>query len=377
MSYDVAVVGLGSVGSAVLYEIARAGRSVIGIDQADPPHDQGSHHGTVKAYRRCYYEHPDYVPLLDASLACWREVEDAAGEVLLETTGGLYIGAPESELVAGSCMSAQRHNLEHSMFDHAALRDRFPQFELPSTMVGFFEPDAGMVYCERAVRAYRRLAAGGGAEQRINTHVIGWRDDGNDVVVKTDSGEIRAASVVLCAGPWMGSLLHEHGIRIEATRQISSWFAPAGQTMCRPDVMPLWGVEIGTDFYYGFPMHDDAIGMKVGRHRPDARSDINDLDRAIRQGDGDDNAAFVAAHVPAASDRVVAQQVCPYAMSDDAHFIVDRLPASPRVFIIAGMSGHGFKFVSVLGRLVAQHVCDGAIDPSIEFLSLSRFDRRA
>src|SRR5688572_15949316 len=224
--FDVIVVGVGAMGSAACAELARRGARLLGLEQFDIPNARGSSHGMSRMIRLCYYEHPDYVPLLKRAYELWRRLEDESGRELLHVTGGVYIGRDGSGLVAGSHESARRHRLEHEFLEPGQLTARFPQFRLPDDYVGLYEPRAGWLEPENVVSAFAEMAMRRGARLVAHEHVRAWSADSKSVVVKTDAAEYRAAQLVFCGGPWTGALLHDLGVPLVVTRQVMHWLWP-------------------------------------------------------------------------------------------------------------------------------------------------------
>src|SRR4051794_29877530 len=200
--YDIIVVGVGAMGSAACWQMARRGVRVLGIEQFDIPHALGSSHGMSRMIRLAYYEHPDYVPLLRRAYELWDELEQQSGQKLLHITGGLYVGEPDGELVGRAAEAARRHRLEHELLTNEMLAARFPQFKVPASYQALYEPRAGFLLPERVVGAYARLAMQFGATIHGREAVREWSADSSGAVLRTDRGEYRAAHLLFCAGPW-------------------------------------------------------------------------------------------------------------------------------------------------------------------------------
>src|SRR5216683_4263849 len=198
-SFDVAIIGLGVMGSAALAALARRGRRVVGIDRFAPGHDRGSSHGTTRVIRLGYFEHPSYVPLLRAAYPLWRELEARSGQSLLSVTGILEIGAPTSDLVAGTLRSSRQHGLAHEILDASNLMRRFPAFRLPGDFIGVFQPDGGFVRAEPTVAALQTLAREAGAQLRTEERVLAVEPYRDGVRVQTPHGDILAGCAVVAA----------------------------------------------------------------------------------------------------------------------------------------------------------------------------------
>src|SRR6516165_12529501 len=203
---DVVVVGLGAIGSAVCAQLAARGASVMGIDQYDPPHPYGSTHGETRMTRLAVGEGAEYVPLVRRSHKLWREIEAQTGTRLLAQPGGLIMSRSGSWFFEGTRELARRFEIEHEELPPAELRERFPMFAVDETTEGYYEPAAGFVRPEDAVRAQLELARRGGAELRRGERVLDWSASGAGVSLVTDAATYVCEQLVLCAGPWLPGL---------------------------------------------------------------------------------------------------------------------------------------------------------------------------
>src|ERR1700730_1905653 len=200
MTYDLIVIGVGGMGGATVYHAARRGLCVLGLEQFDIPHAQGSSHGINRLLRLAYYEHPSYVPLLRRAYELWRELENRVGERLLIITGSIDAGRAESRTVQGSLLSCKQHHLPHELLDAAALRARFPGYQLAADMVGVYQADGGFLLCKECVVAHVMAAQALGAEVHARERVIEWRSDDQGVSVTTTGGTYRGRKLVLTPG---------------------------------------------------------------------------------------------------------------------------------------------------------------------------------
>mgnify|MGYP002863911104 FL=1 len=374
--YDVIVVGVGAMGSAACSHLARRGARVLGLERDTIPTVRGSSHGQSRMIRCAYYEHPDYVPLLLRSWELWEELNETSGRTCLVPTGGLYAGPAGCELVEASIEAARLHGLDHERLDHAAMRERFPQFELPEHFTGMYEPKAGFLVPEWCIEAHVDAARRHGADVREGVAVRDWSVEDDSVVVTTTDGDFRAAHLVLCAGAWMPSLANI-APRFVPTRQPLVWVRPTEPDSLALGTLPCWAVDRAEGgLHYGFPMRSGLPGpdgFKLAVHAAGPPIDP-EADRDPRPGDEDDSLAFIDAHLPAARGPVEAVGICMYTNTDDEHFIIDRHPEYPQVTVAGGFSGHGFKMASVVGEIVADLALDGRTDHPIGFLGLHRFD---
>jgi sarcosine oxidase len=373
-AFDIAVIGLGVMGSAALAALARRGCRVVGIDRFALGHDRGSSHGTTRVIRLGYFEHPSYVPLLRAAYALWRELEARSGQSLLRITGIVEIGAPESDLVAGTLQSSRLHGLPHEILDAPSLMERFPAFRVPDDFVGVFQPDGGIVRAERAIEALQELASCSGAELMRKQRVLAIEPRRDGVRVTTECGEVLAGCAVVAAGPWVKSLLPKLPAPIRVTRQVVSWFEPADRARAAfaAERFPVFLLQNPDGVFYGFPA--DANGVKIAKHHHlDEAVDPDHHDRVVSAADEATIRDMLKAHLPEADGRPVAAQTCLYTMTPDSDFIVDRLPGCPEIIVAAPCSGHGFKFAPVIGEILADLAIAGRTGHDISRFSLKRF----
>ncbi len=395
MPHDVIILGLGSMGSAAACELARRGVRVLGLEQFSIPHTQGSHGGFSRMIRLAYFEHPDYVALLRRSYERWAELEAESGQRLLHITGGIYLGRPDSELINGSLHAAREHRLPHESLTRHELTQRFPQFHLPDDMVGVYENQAGFLLPEVVVSTYAQLAMQHGAELHAHEPAIDWRADSRGVTVRTAEAEYHAEKLIITAGPWAPKLLRHLGVKMKVTRQTLAWYWPRKPQPFRLDDFPVWAIDDsrqgnpGAEYrglLYGFPLMPTGIGVpgfKAALHFPGEAFDPDSPDRSPRDGDDASVRRMLEQYIPDAPGLLLGRRVCLYTNSPDGHFIVDRHPPFPsgnlgaeRVTIACGFSGHGFKFVSVMGEVLADMATIGRTANPVEFLSLSRFRPR-
>ncbi len=370
---DVAIVGLGAMGGAAAWELARRGARVVGFDARSIPNAASSHHGGSRVIRLAYAEHPDYVPLLRRAFARWQELERALGETVLHLVGGLYMGPADGPFVSGVRRAVETHGLAHERLDAEAIRRRYPPFAVPDDTVGVLERQAGALMCERIVAGQARLAIAAGAELHGHAPVIGWRVEPDRVVLETAVGRFEADRLILAAGPWTGRLLADLGLPLTTTRQVVGWFQPRRPTRFTPAAMPVWGLESPAGgFVYGFPQLPDRPGVKVAHHVVGRPVDPDAMARDVAPEERADFAAAVGRALPDAAGSVLSMSACLYTNTPDGHFVVDRHPRHERVLIAAGFSGHGFKFASVLGEALADLCTHGRTDLPIGFLGLDR-----
>ena len=377
-TYDVIVVGLGAMRSAAASHLARRGRRVLGLERFTPAHDRGSSHGNSRIIRQAYFEDPAYVPLVLRSYELWREVERATGAELLTITGALMIGAPGTEAVEGSLRSAEQWGLDHEILDAADLARRFPAFAPDPGNVAVHEPAAGVLRPERAVTALLRLAAEAGAELRFSEPVMSWEAGpaGEGVSVTTASEVLRADRLVVCPGAWAADVLSDLAVPLAVERHVQFWFEPdGGVDAFVPGRFPVWLWDDGGDrMFYGLPAVDGpGGGVKAAWHRVGERCHPDALDRTVSAAEVDELAATLRRRVPSLPGRFLRAVPCMYTDTPDEHFVVGYHPRHPQVVVACGFCGHGFKFASVVGEIVADLVIDGATAHPIGLFDPGRF----
>ncbi len=376
LPYDVIVIGVGSMGSAACYHLARRGVRVLGLEKFDIPHGNGSSTGFSRMIRMSYHEHPDYVPLLRSAFELWHELESESGQKLLYLTGGLYMGPAEGETVGGALRAARKFSLPFELFDHAALRRRFPQFHVPEDFVGMLETNAGFVLPEASVAAHALLALRHGAELHGREAVARWSANAAGVEVVTERATYQAGRLVFCGGAWTDQLVRDLGVPLRVTRQVLGWVWPKNPEAFELGRLPVWAIDYldGTS-HYGFPMMPDNPGFKVAHHSPAQTVDPDAVPRALLPGDEDTFRILLRKQIPDADGPLLSLRTCLYTNSPDSHFIIDRHPEDFRVLLACGFSGHGFKFATVVGKVLSDLAADGSTPHPIGFLGLARLRR--
>ena len=361
------------MGSAAVYELARRGLRVLGLEQYDIPHERGSSHGVNRIIRLAYWEHPAYVPLLRRAYELWRELETRRGEQLLYITGSVDAGRPDSKTVSGSLRSCEIHALPHEVLDSGALRRRFPGYRLAPDMRAVFQPEGGFVLCEKAIVSYVEAAHGLGAEIRAREPVVHWEPLADGVEVRTDAATYVAARLVLTAGPWTAALVPALEQFARPERQVLLWAQPRLPALFQLSTFPVFNLDAPEGHFYGFPIFGHP-GFKIGKYHH--RREAADPDRMDRECHSEDEAVVregIRKYFPDADGPTMAMKTCLFTNSPDEHFIIDRHPTLPQVTLAAGFSGHGFKFCSVVGEIMAELAVDGVSRWDLELFRLSRF----
>ncbi|WP_433555889.1 N-methyl-L-tryptophan oxidase [Pseudonocardia xinjiangensis] len=373
-AHDVIVVGLGGMGSAAARHLAARGVRVLGLERFTPAHDQGSSHGGSRIIRQSYFEDPAYVPLLLRAYELWAEAEKEADADLLTLTGGLYLGPPDSTTFAGSLRAAQEWDLPHEVLSPDAVRDRFPTFAPAADEMALFEERAGFVRPEAAVAAHLDLAARDGADLRFGQQVLSWDATGGGVRVRTAEGEHTAERLVISPGAWAPALLAGLGLPLRVERQVQYWFdPPAGVEPFAGN--PVYVAEqAGGAQIYGFPAIDGpGGGVKVAFFRRGRDADPDALDRVVTDAEVEEMRTRVADTLPGLVGPVVKTVPCMYTTTPDEHFVIATHPEHAAVTVACGFSGHGFKFVPVVGEILADLATSGATAHPISLFDPRRF----
>jgi sarcosine oxidase len=346
--FDVAVIGLGAMGSQAALQLASRGVRVLGLDRHRPPHTLGSTHGRTRIIREAYFEEPLYVPIVQRAYELWRRLEERSGAHLLTVTGGLMLGAPDSEVAAGARASAVEHGLPYEELSAREVRERFPAYAVPDEHVAIFEPRAGFLEPEAAVEATLALAADAGAELRFDEPVLEL--DGNDI--RTGDGAYTADRVVLSVGAWLPELVPSLAGTFTPARQPLLWLEPREPALFGPDRFPIFVWEWAPGWaFYGFP--DVGDGFKAAVHHHGDPTTPDTVDRGLRADDEETIRDLVRRFLPAGDGPLREAAVCLYTNTPDEHFVIDALPGDERVIVASPCSGHGFKFAPALGEVLA------------------------
>jgi sarcosine oxidase len=373
--FDAIVVGLGAHGSGAALALARRGLRVLGLESGQRGHELGSSGGRSRMIRRAYFEDPAYLPLLAAAWDAWRALETAAGEPLIEITGGLYAGPAASEVFVGSVASARQQGLAHEVLDATELNRRWPIFTLPDEMSGLYDPGGGTIRPERAIEAQLRLAVRAGARFQFGERAVDWRPaQGGGLEVETDSGTYGADHLVIAAGAWTGHFVPDLHLPLEVERMPVFWFEPRVPSEdASVGRLPMWIMDTGLDgIFYGFPYDEDA-GLKVSRHHSEDVVEPDTVDRAGRPADVERVRAFMRRYMPSADGPLRTSTVCLYTNTPDRNFVIDVHPAVPGVAYASACSGHGFKFAPIVGEILADLTLDGATGFPIDAFRAARF----
>lgn len=374
MTYDVAIAGLGGIGSAIAAHCAARGASVIGLEQFGPAHDRGSSHGRSRMIRQAYFEDPAYVPLVLRSYELWRALEKQSGEELLRITGVLSAGPENGEIISGTQRSSAEHGLALEKLSQHEVRERYPGVRLLPDEVALFEPNGGVLDPEKAVRAHLKAAQSAGAQLRFETTMRNWEANDRGMTINLASGEkVVAKKLILSLGPWFQEALDRLGVPLRIQRNVQVWFSPSTNFYQAPGFPAFLVERAGLPApLYGFP--DFGDGVKAAFHGAGDLTTAGELDRDVNIArDVEPVARALEEWMPGAAANFREAKPCMYSLTPDSHFVIDRHPAQANVVLCGGFSGHGFKFAPVIGEIAADLALDGGSRHRIDFLSLKRF----
>ncbi len=353
MFFDVIIAGLGAMGSAAAYHLARKGQRVLGLDRFTPPHSYGSSHGESRIIREAYYEHPLYVPLVQRAYELWAELEQQTQQQLFLQTGGLMIGPSEGTLVSGALLSARTHHLAHELLNAEEIPKRYPAFHPHEEMVAVREPRAGVLFPEKCITAHLQMAQHHGAQLHGEEAVLSWQKEGGNILVITNKRKYTASKLVISAGAWLQTLVSELVLPLQCTRQPLFWFDPlAHAEYFAPQNFPIYILEHAPQrYFYGFPNLGE--GCKAAIHHEGEVTNAGQVRRAVSDDEVIPLRRLLARYLPEVNGALRKATVCMYTNTPDAHFLLDFHPEQPNVLLVSPCSGHGFKFSSAIGELIA------------------------
>ena len=371
--YHAIVVGVGGVGSPTMYELAKRGKRVLGLERFDIPHDMGSSHGHTRIIRLAYYEHPSYVMLLRRAYELWREIQGHVGEQLLHITGSIDAGPSDSWVFKGSLQSCLEHGLPHEVLTGKQITQRFPGYRLPHETLAVLQPDGGFLVPERCIVAYAEAAQALGAEIHGRERVLEWQPIGERVRVTTDRDVYEADRLVITAGAWNSTLLDCLDGLLEPERQVLAWLQPSRPEFFAAERFPVFNLLVPEGRYYGFPIHR-IPGFKFGRyHHLEEFIDPEGIDREPNLRDEQVLRDLAERYFPDGAGPTMTLKSCMFTNTPDHHFIIDLHPRYPQVSFTSPCSGHGFKFASVIGEIMADLAERGETRHNIDLFRLDRF----
>jgi sarcosine oxidase len=368
---DVIVLGLGGIGSAAAYWLARSGARVIGLERFELGHDRGASQDHSRIIRLSYHD-PAYVRLAQAAYASWGEVSAEAGAELVIETGGIDIFPPRDSFDREAyCGAMDACGVAYERLDGAEAMRRFPELRVDEATEVLFQERTGIAAAARANAAHQRLARAHGADLREGARVQAISDGGSEVRVQVDGREIRASQLVVCAGPWTNDVLAllGHRLNLVVTREQVVYLEPKDPGAFAPGRFPVW-IWMQDPCYYGFPVFGEPA-VKVAQ---DGGGEETTADERSFAPDEDNRARvveFMRRTFPRAVGREHLVKTCLYTLPPDRDFVLDRLPGHDRVLLAVG-AGHAFKFATQIGRVLTELAVGGATAHDI---ALFRADR--
>ncbi len=380
---DVAVVGLGAMGSAALWRLAERGVAAMGFERFAPGHDRGSSHGESRIFRTAYLEGPGYVPLAQRAVHLWRELERVTGADLVIQNGALTLGARDSSAITATMRSIRVYDLEHELLDEDELRARYPAHCIAAGEVGIREAQGGLVRPEWGVLAAvaRAEELGARVHSRIKIDRIELEPDGVQLIAEDLTCKARHA--VISVGSWLGGLLPELGVPLRVTRQIPGWYPIEHPELFAPERFPVFIRDLGgiaglsgsvadDSSFYGFPTLDGKT-IKASIHREGPLTAPDKLDLTVTPEDIAQVKECIELFLNGVASEPVQTQVCMYTNTPDHDFLIGSPAGMPQLTVLGGFSGHGFKFAPVIGDVAADLATHGETDQPVGFLSPNRF----
>ncbi|WP_133554992.1 N-methyl-L-tryptophan oxidase [Algoriphagus boseongensis] len=369
LEFDIAVIGLGAVGSSALYQLSKSGKRVLGIDRFDPPHVFGSSHGETRITRLAVGEGEDYVALAKRSHEIWRELEQLSGEKIMTQTGGIQIDSgviPWAKHGAEGFWErtvsfAKSQKINHKILSVEEFRKTYPAFAVPDSGKIYFEVESGFLRPELAIETQLRLAKSNGATIQPNSPVLAIQKEGGNFKIKTSSSEFICHKLLISAGGWIKDFLgveQREGFKI--CRQILHWLEiEPGFDAWQNHPVWMWGFGSNPeDFIYGFP----ALDGKTVKMATELFLAIDHPDLLNREVSKEEQIQFwetkVKGRINGVLPNFVKSQVCFYTVTEDARFVIEPWNGDSRAILVSACSGHGFKHSAALGEKLAQQLLE-------------------
>lgn len=372
--YDVVVVGAGSMGMAAGYYLAKQGVNTLMIDAFDPPHEKGSHTGATRLIRHACGEGYDYVPLALRAQKLWDDLQETTNERIFTKTGVVTFGPSESLFVQTAINGGHEYELNIETLSADEINERWPGITVPDGQIGCYEPDAGVLFSENCIRAFKRLALDAGAELKTNSPVMNIDVFEDSVKVDTNGESFTADKLIITGGAWNKKILDDLDlqIRIQPSRQTIAWF-DSDDVLYKSDGFPGFFADVPTGVYYGFPSID-GTGLKIGRYDNGDNIDpsyYNDEFGAYEK-DEKDICGFLDEYMKQANGSINVGKTCMFTNTPDENFVIDTHPEHDHIAIAAGFSGHGYKFSSAVGEVLSELVTNGETKQDISLFKATR-----
>jgi sarcosine oxidase len=381
--YDIAVIGLGAMGSTALYQLSKLGLNVVGIDKYAPPHTLGSSFGESRVTRQAIGEGAVYTPLVQRANEILEELEQLSGEELFNHCGMLLAGHKEHRFMQNTLQAAKEFSIEHELLTAEEVEHRFPAIKVSGKdHLFYYEPDSGYLKPEKCVEVQLVLAQQNGAETLLNTTVKAINEVAENVELTLENGEtITAGKVIVASGPWIKDMLPDAlGPILKTYLQTQYWFEvdPDHADELQPGKMPVFlcGDEKKetTRSFYNFPLVNGAEGgMKFAVHESDLEISPEEKDGAKPVTSAEEIYRFISPYIRYVKPETVRSANCLYTMTPDENFIIDFAPDSKRIVLASACSGHGFKHSAAIGEVLAQLATKGTSNIDVSSFRLERF----
>lgn len=379
-TYDVIVLGVGSMGASTCYHLAKRGYKVLGLEQFDITHELGSHAGQSRIIRKAYGEGSNYVPLLERAYQNWKTLEDETGIQIYYQTGLLYFGSQHDQFLNTIKQSAKAYNINLKELSIDECSKKYPQINLPINYQRLEEPNAGFLTPELSILLMVEHALANGAVIKTKQKVLDWKKENNIIKVQTETHNYEAKKLVITAGPWAGKMIPGYNLKLKITRQALAWVKPKKWDDFSLGKFPCWLLEDNGFEFYGFPIlpagkFHGPIGLKLALHYPGGEeTDPDYVNRNTKPSDEKTLIDFLNKFIPDGYEDTLVMKTCLYTKTPDEDFILDHLEGYDKdVSIATGFSGHGFKFASVIGEIMADLAMTGSTSLPIGFLNAKRF----
>ncbi len=371
--YPVIVVGGGTMGSGAAWALAKRGVRALVLEQFSHVHSFGSHSGRIRIIRQAYAESPEYVPLARHADALWCRLEEEVGRQILFRTGGLDMAAPGFSQARNARASAEQFGLPHEWIHGEEIRRRWPAWMIDDDWEACYSPDSGFLLVEPALQSLMLAATRAGVILREREPVREWRIDGSGVRVRTERETYGADYLIVTAGAWSSQILASLGLPLSVLRKVVFWLAVEDPSIYAVGSFPIYIAQSAPGSIYGFPIHEGG-GLRIANHSGGNRTNPDTVDRTVHDGEVEQVLPFARRYLRGVTGQVVESAVCMYTTTPDEHFVVDRHPASPGVVVAAGFSGHGFKFATAIGEMLASLALDSSSRP-LPLFAIDRFGR--
>lgn len=372
--YDVIVVGAGSMGMSAGYYLAKSGWNTLMIDAFDPPHENGSHSGDTRLIRHACGEGLSYVPIALRAHELWNELQKQTNERIFLNTGVITFGPSDSLFVQTAINGARQYNINTKTLSAKQINETWPGITIPDGQIGCYEPEAGVLFSQNCIRAFKRLALNHGAELKINSPVMHIDILNDSVEVQTPSETVTANKLIITGGAWNKKILDDLDLKLQLqpSRQTIAWF-DSNDILYKSDGFPGFFADVPSGVYYGFPSID-GTGLKIGRYDNGDPIDPTYYNKSFGSyvKDEKDISGFLNAYMQQANGNINVGKTCMFTNTLDEHFVIDKHPKYEHIVIAAGFSGHGYKFSSAVGEILYELATKGKSKQDISLFKITR-----